>query len=243
MSGPVVVREPGSLERALRDAWPGVRRRLWRQPSTWWRSWRLLRHYNLTPLRPRQVTLRIPLGVVPDCESCEEVCCTGRHRVVSLRLVDVAALLDAGLGTHITLQRPEYPVEELDENWALAEQVHSDLWKWFPVLTQDSTGTCTLLDTDLQCAAHPSWPTSCARFPYSLNVLQRTVFYAGSCHSSQLLRGDEASGRVQHLLQAALDAYNERIRDLVMVHVGGDVLRDLGLDAHLQLPRRLRPRR
>ena len=41
--------------------------------------------------------LRVPPRLVPDCAGCEEVCCTGRSRVVALRLVDVAALVDAGL--------------------------------------------------------------------------------------------------------------------------------------------------
>ena len=43
---------------------------------------------------------------------------------------------------------------------------------------------CAALDTDtLKCTLHPAWPTSCERFPYSLNVARRQVHWGTRCPS------------------------------------------------------------
>lgn len=234
---PALGTRPGPHEIALRDAWPSVRRRLWKSPRYWPRSLRLLRHYNLRELRIKDVYVRMPKGVTPDCEGCQEVCCTGRHRVVSLRLVDIAAFMDAGLQHAISVEKPRFSTKELSASSALYEQVHSDLWKWFPVLRQDETQTCVLLGEDLRCTAHPFWPLSCARFPYSLNLMHRTIFFAQSCRYHQTVPAEEANAAMRPLIQATLDAYNQKIRDLVMVHLAPEVLRDLGLLPYLSLPK------
>lgn len=228
---------PGPIETSLRNSWPEVSKRLWRNPRYWPASWRLLKHYQLQELQPKDVYVRVPQGVVPDCEGCEEVCCTGRHRVVSLRLVDIAALLDAGLQEAIQVDKPRYSAKELSQNSALYEQIHSDLWKWFPVVRQDKTQTCTLLGENLQCGAYPDWPLSCARFPYSLNLEKRSIFFAGSCRYHKMLRGDEAEGASRQLIEATLESYNQRIRDLVILHLAPQLVQDLALLPYLQLPR------
>ena len=226
---------PGHTERALRELWPQARRRLWR-PRGWWRWLRLRSRYELRELGLRDVRRLMPLGVVPDCDACEEVCCAGRTRVVPLRLVDIAALIDAGLERCITHQRPSFSIEELERSPALAQLVTSDFWSWFPVLAQDQTGTCTLLGEDLRCRAHPAWPLSCARYPYSLNFGARAVFYAASCPSRTILPTEAAGPRVHALMEATLEAFNQQIRDVVLVSVARGELERLGLLRFLRLP-------
>ncbi|MBN2361398.1 MAG: YkgJ family cysteine cluster protein, partial [Deltaproteobacteria bacterium] len=218
----------GPLERALRELWQSARHRLW-QPQYWGRHLQLRRRYDLRPLRLARLRLRVPPGLVPDCDACEEVCCTGRTRVVTLRLLDVARLVDVGLESHISRERPQFTVAELDGNPALRDRVASDLWRWSPVLTQDRTATCTLLDANLGCRAYPAWPLSCARFPYSVNFAAGTIFYAPSCRSTRIAQRDEAPAPARALVVAAVDCYNEQIRDLVLLHVARAELEQLGL--------------
>jgi Fe-S-cluster containining protein len=225
----------GPLEQRLAALWRQARFRPWR-PAHWGRWLRMRQRYDLTPLKVSQLRVRVPPRLVPDCEACEEVCCTGRSRVVSLRLLDVARLIDAGLAQHITTQRPQFTLAELDQSPALRDRVDSDLWRWFPVLTQDATATCTLLDERLRCRAHPAWPLSCARFPYALNVAARTIFLAPSCRSTRTVQPHELGAPVRALVDAAVAAYNEQIRDLILVHVARAELEQLGLLRYLTLP-------
>jgi len=229
---------PGRLERALTELWRRARFRLW-QPGHWGLWLRLRRRYNLRPLSVSQLRLRVPPRLVPDCEACTEVCCSGRTRVVSLRLLDIARLADAGLESHITTTRPQFTLTELDQKPALRDRVDSDLWRWFPVLAQDPSATCTLLDEQLRCRAHPAWPLSCARFPYSVNLAARTIFYAPSCQSTRTVQSDEVGAPVRRLVEAAVAGYNEQIRDLVLLHVARAELEQLGLLRQLTLPEQL----
>src|SRR5436309_3554781 len=100
---------PGPIEHALRSLWtPRVRRRLL-HPAHWGDYVYLRRHYDLKEMRSDELQLDMSAGRLPDCEQCEDVCCAGPMRVVLLRLVDVAALIDAGLGGYVTLDKPAFP--------------------------------------------------------------------------------------------------------------------------------------
>jgi len=228
---------PGPLERALLATWPEVTRRL-RQPRSWLKALRLRSQFRLSPLRRSQVRVIIPARQVPDCEACEEVCCAGPTRTVSLRLLDIAALIDAGLESAITHERPRFSVAQRDRNPALDRMIRSPFWSCFPVLRQDRTGTCSLLDEKLACRAHPAWPLSCARYPFSLNLGAQTVFWAPACKSPGWERPDALSPTASRLVDATLRAYNERIRDIVMLTVARDLLVGLGLDSYLKSPER-----
>ncbi|MEW5849154.1 MAG: hypothetical protein AB2A00_10075, partial [Myxococcota bacterium] len=220
---------PGPVERALRDLWtPAVRRRLMR--PRYWADWLYLRrHYDLRELDARELRLDMPVGLLPDCEGCTEVCCTGPTRVVLLRLLDVAALVDAGLQDHVTQEKPTFSPSEIEKNPALHDMVHGEAWRMLPILRQDGTRSCTLLTEDNRCGAFPSWPLSCARFPYSLDVLRARVFYAGSCRSRVQDRSAEARAREKSLVEAVVEAYNQRIRDAVLLRVARPELEELGL--------------
>lgn len=230
-------RERGPLERALDELWKKARMRLYmpRHLFTWLD---LSRRFDLHFVRTSELEIAIPRGLVPDCEACVEICCTGPNARVSLRLVDIAALVDAGLEEHIVHEPPA--AERLTfGTWAAKELGWSVFSRCFPVLRRDATGTCTLLTEDRLCGAYPAWPLSCARYPYSLDVLHRRLFLAKGCQSHRFVTVDDVPGKVRGLVEAAVRSYNERIKDIILLHVALEELDALGLLRFLRLEGKL----
>jgi Fe-S-cluster containining protein len=224
---------PGPLETALAELWDQARTRVWTVRYAR-ETFALVRRFHLRFLRVGQLRIAVPKGQTPDCEECLEICCTGPNAVVSLRLRDVAALVDAGLADHITLDRPSPPAAG-DVTWARKEADGSIFHQAFPVLTRDATGTCTLLDEDRRCRAFPAWPLSCARYPYALDLQAKTIFWAKGCKSSTVLPAAEAAPCVRALVRAVVDAYNERLKDVILLHVARPELEALGLMRYVRL--------
>ena len=167
----------------------------------------------------------VPAGKVPDCDTCLDICCTGPKSIVSLRLRDIAALLDAGLQQHITHERARFAILG---NSSIFDTI-------FPVLAQDRTQTCTLLDENRMCGAYPHWPISCARYPYAVDALNKVVFYAKGCGSYDLLPPYEVAERTRYLVQAAIESYNERIKDIFLIYFAKTDLEKIGLNQYLNL--------
>jgi Fe-S-cluster containining protein len=224
--------KPGPLEEKLAALWPIARGRLYR-----WGHLRqtlaLRRRFSLSLLHVGQLKVAIPQGKLPDCESCEDICCTGPNAIVSLRLRDIAALVDAGLERFIESERPQVPVKE--PTWARREADGSVFHQAFPVLARDATGTCALLTEDRRCGAFPAWPLSCARYPYALDLQSRVVFWAKGCASTTIVSSSEAPVRVRALLRAVVDAYNERVKDAVRLSMAREELEALGLLKYVKL--------
>lgn len=219
--------EPGPLERALADLWETERARFWR-PGNIVTIARLRRRFSLRTLHASELKVMIPRGQVPDCDACVDVCCTGPNAVVSLRLRDLAVLVDRGLTDHITFERPPSPAPA-STTWARREADGAVFARAFPVLARDATGTCRFLDEDRLCSAWPSWPLSCARYPYALDLQAGVVFYAKGCTSTRVAAYEEAPARVRALVGAVVDAYNARVQDVILLSVARERLRELGL--------------
>ena len=219
--------EPGPVERALDALWVDERTRFYR-PGNIVTIARLRRRFSLRTLRAADLKVMIPRGQVPDCDNCVELCCTGPHAVVSLRLRDIAVLVDRGLTDHITFERPLAP-ELKKTTWARREADGSVFARAFPVLARDATGTCRFLDEQRLCALWPSWPLSCARYPYALDLQAGVVFYAKGCTSTRIATYEEAPARVRALVGAVVDAYNARVHDVILLAVARQRLRELGL--------------
>ena len=227
------VHVPGPKELALAALWPRARVRV--DTFKYWReTLRLRRRFSLKMLRLNDLKVAVPRGQLPDCESCTDVCCTGPNAIVSLRLRDVAALVDAGLERFVVRERPQLPRKQLaGSTWARREADGSVFHRAFPVLLRDDTGTCALLTEDRMCGAHPAWPLSCARYPYALDLQSKHVFWAKGCASTTLVPAIDAPIRVRALLRSVIDAYNERVKDAVLVHVARKELEALDLARHI----------
>ena len=216
---------PGDVERALAELWPTARQRV--DTFRYWReTWALRRKFSLRFIRLGELKVKIPQGQLPDCETCEDLCCTGPNAIVSLRLRDIAALVDARLDRFIVARSQEQKTRGND--------VFHDV---FPVLDRDPTGTCRLLTDDRLCGAHPAWPLSCARYPYALDAQLKVVFWAEGCRSTTEIPAVDAPIRVRALVRAAVDGYNERIKDAVLLHTARPELEALGLLKFLDLSR------
>jgi hypothetical protein len=211
------------------------------------RSWkRLLSPGALTELRlrasfdvdlmaPWRIANKIPKGTIPDCASCDDICCAGVENVVSLRLRDIAVLLDLGREDLMTKQKPRFSEKVLRQRPNLRELVASELWRALPVLRQRGDHRiCAALTPDLRCGLHPFWPTSCERFPYSLNAVRRQVTWGTRCPSQQ--QAPEHAARSDALFRGAVDAYNERIRDAVLLAHARDQLDAIGIGAWITDP-------
>lgn len=218
---------------ALDDIWQLARSRLYqpRHLTTWWG---LNRRFNLRMVRPSRVKVLVPKGTLPDCEACLELCCTGPNAVVSLRLRDIAVLEAAGLGGAIVARDPRSLA--IPAGSSERKRVESTVFaRMFPVLARDATGTCRLLSTERQCSAWPHWPLSCARYPYAFDAENDVVFLASGCRSHRMVTLDDPPRAVSRLVDAAVHGYNERIKDIVALHLALPELFELGLLRYLQL--------
>jgi Fe-S-cluster containining protein len=225
--------EPGVVERALDDLWQQESARLWRLGNLVTLA-RLRRRFSLRILHPSDLKVAIPRGQVPDCDNCVDLCCTGPNAVVSLRLRDIAVLVDRGLTGHITFERPPSPPSSR-ASWARREADGAVFARAFPVLARDATGTCLFLDENRMCGVWPSWPLSCARYPYALDLQSRVIFYAKGCSSTTIAPYAEAPARIRALVGAVVDAYNQRVRDVILLAVAREALRELGLLSFLRV--------
>lgn len=223
------------LTNQLETLWKASRFRLY-HPRHLGTFFRLHHRFDLQFVRLSQLQIEIPRGTLPDCESCTNICCTGPNAVVSLRLTDIARLIDAGLENHITFRRP-LPLHNV--SWAAQEANWSVFAESFPILKRDKTGTCTLLSEHRSCNAYPDWPLSCARYPYALDVLRKRMFLAQGCTSHRFVNIDDAPGKVKDLVHATLRGYNERVKDIIMLHVALPELLALGFGPYLRLQGKL----
>ncbi len=159
--------------------------------------------------RRERVSLRVLQDAtsdqIPDCDTCHDHCCKHPH-VVPLRLEDIARLKDAGLDTAIV------PAEGPKANALYRE----------PTLRRDSRGVCVFLDEHQRCTIYELRPIVCRRFPYYVADDVHALRYAESCRSRVVGRSDE-------LRAAAVDSYNQRLSDYLLVQNARSALVRLGL--------------
>lgn len=228
-AGPAV----GPVSQALESLWA-------RHRSAWRRllspraitELTLRASFDVDVISPRWIANKIPRGTIPDCPSCDDICCAGLENVVSLRLKDVAMLIDIGRTDLMSRKKPNFPREWLRRRPGLHELVGSELWRTLPVMRQvGDLRICAALSPDLRCSIHPHWPTSCERFPYTLSAVRRTVTWGTRCPSRQCAPEHEA--RSDALFRGALDAYNERVKDAVLLAHARPRLEAMGIGAWL----------
>ena len=218
---------------ALEALWDEVSNKpLW-MGSRLWTYLSLLRRMRLRRLDPGRIRVVAPRHKVNDCRSCTDICCVGQRSAVSLRLRDIAALVDVGRTDLITTHKPRFSAAELETHPALRRHVSSRAWAVFPVLAQDSLGACRALTPSGRCGLYPHWPLACARFPYALLPESEQVFYSRRCDSFWIR--PDAGEPVREMAAAAVAAYNARIQDEILLAYARDRLEALGLLRYLSL--------
>ncbi|MCB9653058.1 MAG: hypothetical protein H6729_02855 [Deltaproteobacteria bacterium] len=197
------------------------------------RELELRAHFDLDLLSPAAIKNQIPTGQVPDCARCDDICCMGIENIVSLRLVDIARLIDIGRTDLIARKKPHFPRGLLQKRPSLQELVASELWQTLPVLKQNVLAghrVCAALRADMRCTLYPNWPTSCERFPYTL-AARRRIVWGQRCPSKKT--SEEFKTRSRELFSSAVDTYNERIKDAVLLWHARKDLDDLGIGTWL----------
>ena len=218
--------------RRLEEIWTGPVRRSLRRLRNVFRNLRLARRYRLRPLRLADLDLKVPDGMVPDCANCRDTCCRGPQNTISLRLEDIARLLDAGLESAISTGKPVYSEELLAEYPSLRTIENLDSYRFFPVLRRKPDGTCVFLDDNGRCSIYEIRPLRCRRFPYRLDDALSGIVYSSGC---QYPRRDGSPDEVRNLAQAAVDTYNAKIRDVVMLEYARPELERLEIAPFLSL--------
>ena len=226
----------GPRRRALEALW-GRHRSKWRRllsPSAV-RELKLRASFDVDLLSRWRFTNRVPRGTVPDCPNCTNICCAGLENAVSLRLSDVARLIDLGRTDLMTKRKPNFPAPMLAERPGLRELVASELWRTMPVLRQ--TGdlkVCAALGKNLKCTLYPNWPLTCERFPYTLSMMRRQVAWGTRCPTKKQDRSFEPQRK--KMFTAALNAYDERVKDAVLLAHARPALDEIGIGEWLVGP-------
>ena len=222
----------GPTESALRTLWDRFKSPTARLLSSGFlRELQLRRRFRTTFLREVDVSEEVTQGAVPDCRRCPNNCCRGYGSVVSLRLCDVARLMDLGRTDLMRKGKPRFPRSFLEERPSLRPVMESSLWRSLPVLHQTGPERrCAALTSELRCSLHPHWPWSCARFPYTLAADNRRIVWGSRCPVQKRQPDPE---RAQELASAVLSAYNQRIRDAVLLAHARPQLIELGMGSWL----------
>jgi Fe-S-cluster containining protein len=223
-------RTPGAAVRALEALWQKVSAKpLWLPPH-FWRYLRLRRRIELRELARSDVRISTPLPVANNCRACTDTCCVGKKNTVSLRLIDIAWLLDGDRTDLIAADKPTFTDSEMSA--ARRRFTESRTFAMFPVLRQDAAERCAALGPSGACSLYPHWPLSCARFPYSLDLSEREIFYSPRCGSLSPT-ASFAEPRVRMMIDATLAAYNQRIRDWILCDYAWGELTRIGLTRFL----------
>ena len=219
---------PGEVARGLEALWRTVTARpLWLPPN-FFRYLRLSRNVDTRRVRRDQVRVTAPPQQLPHCRACSEICCIGKNNTVSLRLVDTATLIDLDREGLMTTEKPVFTAAELRASPARATLVGSPAYRRLPVMGQDEQGRCRALTDDNRCSLYPNWPVSCARFPYALDLQAGEIFDSKRCASHQQATREDL-GRINGMVDATLAAYNERIRDCILLEYAPEGLQKLGI--------------
>jgi Fe-S-cluster containining protein len=188
---------------------------------------RLARRFDLEPLDATAL-VDDTQGQVPDCRACDDNCCRGAESRIVLRLSDLARLIDAGL-EHAIDVAPVTPPETYARFPELKAHEARETNRRFPALKQREDGRCVFLDDEQRCGIYVLRPLRCRRFPYRVSDDKTRVTYASRCQSR---RAGSAAERVE-LFRAAVDNYNEKLKDLLLLEHGRPALERLGIARYL----------
>ena len=192
----------------------------------------LLYKYDLRFLKRENLKLKFDPQLLPDCASCPQNCCHGAENTVSLRLVDIARLLDAGLEDAIDMDNQSFKNDPYFQKEKKAlKYLNNDNWNLFPVLKRVNN-ICPYRDQDNHCTIYEHRPITCRRFPYIITQNKKNIVFSKKCYST---KKEDNPPKQKELLQAALDSYNEKIKDLILIHYAQEELQKIELAQWLKI--------
>lgn len=194
------------------------------------RHWGRYRIRTQTGAQLARGSLPLP---IPNCTACTDTCCKSPS-LVSLRLIDIARLVDAGHQQAVArVDRPaRRAIHTLHPALEAAES--KDSFRYFPVLRQKVDGTCVFLTAQQRCGVYAIRPLACRAFPYLLNDDLKSVRFAeGACSTPA---PESHSTTLRSLTAAVAAQFDAKVRDLMAVHHLPAALARLGLVRFLRAP-------
>lgn len=210
-----------AFERAVHD---GVRQEALRLRHVF-KNRRLARRYRLDLVEAGALRFAEGAARVPECERCTDRCCADADNEVSLRLVDVWRLVDAGLAAGIARDGPAGGAERYRDNPALLEAEARDTFQRFPTLAKQPSGACVFLDEEERCRIYPIRPLQCRRFPHRLGPDLDEVTWSSRCASAR-----EATPAEREAAAGAVTLHHQaKVQDLVTLEHGHAILQEVDL--------------
>lgn len=221
-----------SYQTNLKKLWAEISTRKLFKFKNFFKDLILLQKYDLRFIAPERLIFNFDKNLLPDCENCAKNCCHGAENTVSLRLIDIARLLDAGLTEAIDLDNRSFQADNYFKKYPQNLRfVKNDSWKFFPVLKRVNN-ICPYLDKNNRCSIYKYRPITCRRFPYIISNDKKHIIFSKKCHHTKRLDDKTAQ---QELFNAALDSYNEKIKDLILVNYARKELERLGIIKYLNI--------
>jgi Fe-S-cluster containining protein len=221
-----------NYQTALNKLWTEVSYRKLFKLKNFFQDLILLQRYDLRFISPEKLKIAFDSHLLPDCANCPENCCHGAENTVSLRLIDIARLLDANLAEAIDLDNRSFRQDKyFKKNPHALRLVSNDSWKFFPVLKRVNN-ICPYLDKDNRCSIYQHRPITCRRFPYIITSDKKNIVFSQKCHKTKLTNN---KNQQETLLNAAIDSYNEKIKDLILLHYARKELSKIGLIKYLNI--------
>ncbi|MBU0581018.1 MAG: YkgJ family cysteine cluster protein [Candidatus Margulisbacteria bacterium] len=187
--------------------------------------------YDLRFIDPKQVQLKINPLQVPDCKTCSRNCCRGVENTVSLRLIDIARLIDAGLTKFIDKNNKIHIQKEIAEKHPrILRNIKSDTWRKFPVLKRVND-ICPLLDNKNNCTIYNVRPLTCRRYPYTLMDNMKEIKFSKYCINPKTI--EKQNEYSQEMFNTAIEVYNEKVKDLILIHHAKKELQEIGIYNYL----------
>ncbi|MFC1483092.1 YkgJ family cysteine cluster protein [Candidatus Margulisiibacteriota bacterium] len=197
----------------------------------------LMNKFSFTMLNPKNTNLKMAPPLVPDCHACDKNCCSGSGNQVTLRLKDIARLIDNNKEHYIDVKNK--PQLEL-KKYRFWERFHrrkdQEFLNIFPKLKQKDDGTCIFLTEDKKCSIHTIRPLVCRSFPYSLEQSLREITFSLSCSTFKKAENETDEKLVKQLFNDTITNYNEKIDDLIAVFLYPHELNKIGVQKYISYP-------
>ncbi len=194
---------------------------------------------NFKPLTRRQVQGFISEAKrSPNCETCESNCCARLEGKILLTLKDVARLVDAGLADSIvgtykgfSAILDQYLLERNPDVFSAVNVMMNEKMNetsYMPSL-QKVDKLCVFLDEANRCRAYKVRPEACRRYPFDFDFHSHWITWDPACPSTQSLTEDQQSP----IVSAILASENERLRDIALIMLDRDALKQIGFGDYL----------
>jgi len=165
---------------------------------------------------------------VLKCDVCKSKCCASR---LDLRLFDIAKFMDKGLDHFITGTFEHYM-----EHFLAISNGNDGLKHPLPYIIpgQSRTSRCIFFGEDEKCGIYDTRLPACRAFPLGLTIdgdsKTASLHWSNGCHNYETSPDDTP---FRELLDAAIENWNEGLKNHILLINHRDQLMDLGFGKYV----------